>query len=154
MSGATLTPRRKRLLLLLGVGALLVVAGVLVSRAFQSNLMFYVTPAELAAGHPRAGEAMRIGGMVQPGSFQRSSSDALAVRFVLYEGDSRVPVSYRGVLPDLFAEGKGAIAQGRLDASGTFVANEILAKHDENYMPPKVNNPASNPATPGQGKSK
>ena len=139
MSAAVLTPRRKRLLLLLAAGVLLVVAGFFVNRAFQSNLMFYVTPSQLAAGSARTSETLRVGGMVQPGSIQRGANGSLDVSFTLVEGDNRVPVTYHGVLPDLFAEGKGAIAQGKLDASGTLKATEVLAKHDENYVPPKVN---------------
>ncbi|MDR2852423.1 MAG: cytochrome c maturation protein CcmE [Burkholderiaceae bacterium] len=133
-----MTPRRKRLLLLLSALVLLVAAGVFVKQAFRSNLVFYVTPTELAAGGARTKETLRVGGMVQPGSLQRPVTDTLDVHFVLADGSSRVPVAYRGVLPDLFAEGKGAIAQGKLDASGTLVASQVLAKHDENYVPPKV----------------
>ena len=140
MSAAVLTPRRKRLLLLLAAVALLAAAGFFVSRAFRSNLQFYVTPSELAAGHAHAKETLRVGGLVQAGSFQRSAANTLDVRFILTDGAGSVPVVSQGrVLPDLFAEGKGAIVQGKLDASGTLIATEVLAKHDENYMPPKVN---------------
>jgi len=146
MSGV-LTPRRKRLLLLLASGVLLVVAGVFfVYPLFRSNLAFYVTPAELAAdgGHAKAKELLRVGGLVQPGSLQRSTSGGLDVRFTLIDGSSHgVPVVYHRALPDLFAEGKGAIVQGKLDASGTLIATEVLAKHDENYIPPKVSEPAA-----------
>jgi cytochrome c-type biogenesis protein CcmE len=142
---AVLTPRRKRLLLLLAVGALLLAAGAFVKQAFRSNLVFYVTPGELATSNARAKEVLRVGGLVQPGSLQRAASGVLDVRFTLADGESSVPVVYRGVLPDLFTEGKGAIAQGKLDASGTLVATEVLAKHDENYMPPKVRQPSQSP---------
>jgi len=135
---AVLTPRRKRLLLILVAAALLLAAGAFVKQAFRSNLVFYVTPSELQPNDPRAKETLRIGGLVQPGSLQRSTADRLDVRFTLTSGDSSVPVVYRGTLPDLFSEGKGAIAQGKLDASGTLVATEVLAKHDENYVPPNV----------------
>jgi cytochrome c-type biogenesis protein CcmE len=135
---AVLTPRRKRLLLLLSAGVLLLAAGGFVKQAFRSNLVFYVTPSELATGDARAKEVLRVGGMVQPGSVRRAADGGLDVRFNLADGDKRVPVVYRGALPDLFAEGKGAIAQGKLDASGTLVATEVLAKHDENYTPPNV----------------
>ncbi|MDR0274495.1 MAG: cytochrome c maturation protein CcmE [Burkholderiaceae bacterium] len=140
MSGL-LTPRRKRLLLLLVSGALLAAAGAFVLRAFNSNLSLYVTPGELAAGQARGQEMLRVGGFVQPGSLQRSATE---VRFTLADDKSSVPVVYRGksggaaVLPDLFAEGKGAIAQGKLDASGALIATDVLAKHDENYVPPNV----------------
>ena len=155
MSAAVLTPRRKRLLLLLVAAALLVAAGVFVKQAFRSNLMFYVTPSELAAGHARAKETLRIGGMVQPGSIQRAAGDALDVRFTLAEGQNQIPVVYHGVLPDLFAEGKGAIAQGKLDDSGTLIATQVLAKHDENYVPPKMHpqqQPGQGPSTQGAAK--
>lgn len=151
MSATVLTPRRKRLLLLLAAGALLVVGGVFVKQAFRSNLMFYVTPSDLAAGDARAKETLRVGGLVQPGSLQRAAAGSLDVRFTLVDGKSRVPVTYRGVLPDLFAEGKGAIAQGKLDASGTLVATEVLAKHDENYMPPKTQHVAMQQGQNAQG---
>ncbi|MDR0479942.1 MAG: cytochrome c maturation protein CcmE [Burkholderiaceae bacterium] len=136
---AVLTSRRKRLLLLLVVGVLLVAAGAFVKQAFRSNLVFYVTPSELATGgaHAKAKETLRVGGLVQPGSLQRAA-DGLDVRFTLMDGKNSVPVVYHGVLPDLFAQGKGAIAQGKLDASGTLVATQVLAKHDENYTPPKI----------------
>jgi cytochrome c-type biogenesis protein CcmE len=137
---AVLTPRRKRLLLLLLTGALLAAALGFVLRAFNSNLALYVTPSQLAAGEAHATNGLRVGGLVQPGSLQRAADNTLEVRFALTDGNSShsVPVVYRGVLPDLFAEGKGAIAQGKLDASGTLIATEVLAKHDENYMPPNV----------------
>uniref|UniRef100_UPI003341FC37 cytochrome c maturation protein CcmE n=1 Tax=Castellaniella defragrans TaxID=75697 RepID=UPI003341FC37 len=154
MSAAVLTTRRKRLLLLLVAGALLVAAGLFVKQAFRSNLMFYVTPSELAAGSARARETLRVGGMVQVGSLQRGGDGAQAVRFVLVDGESTLPVVYhRGVLPDLFAEGKGAIVQGRLDDSGTLVATEVLAKHDENYAPPNMTQPSghSHPVPGGAG---
>jgi len=140
---ALLTPRRKRLLLLLAVLVLLLAAGAFVKQAFRSNLVFYVTPSELAKGGARAKETLRVGGLVQPGSLQRATTGTLDVRFILTDGNSRVPVMYHGVLPDLFSEGKGAIAQGKLDASGTLIATEVLAKHDENYVPPKVHPPAT-----------
>ncbi|MCL2656508.1 MAG: cytochrome c maturation protein CcmE [Betaproteobacteria bacterium] len=134
-----MTPRRKRLILLLLAGALLVAAGLFVKQAFRSNLVFFVTPGELATdGAARSKELLRVGGLVQPGSVHRAADGGLEVRFTLADATSAVPVVYRGVLPDLFVEGKGAIAQGKLDDSGTLIATEVLAKHDENYMPPKV----------------
>jgi cytochrome c-type biogenesis protein CcmE len=139
---AVLTPRRKRLFLLLLTGALLAAALAFVLRAFNSNLALYVTPGQLAAGDARTTNGLRVGGLVQPGSLQRAADSTLEVRFTLTDGGHSVPVVYRGVLPDLFSEGKGAIAQGKLDASGTLMASEVLAKHDENYMPPNVNQPA------------
>ena len=137
---AWLSPRRKRALLLLAAGALLLAAGLFVKNAFRSNLVFFVTPSELhgqAATPPRPGQVLRVGGLVQAGSIQRQGG-ALELRFALVDAGHALPVLYRGVLPDLFAEGKGAIAQGQLDAGGTLIATEVLAKHDENYMPPEV----------------
>jgi cytochrome c-type biogenesis protein CcmE len=138
---ATLTPRRKRLLLIVAALALLAAAGGFVMQAFKSNLAFYVTPGELTANDARTKELLRVGGMVQAGSVQRSNADARELRFVLTDGKGQMPVYFKGALPDLFAEGKGAIVLGRLDASGTLVATEVMAKHDENYMPPKVGQP-------------
>jgi cytochrome c-type biogenesis protein CcmE len=133
-----MSTRRQRRGLLVG-GALLLagLAVALVMNAFRSNLVFFVTPTQIARGEAATREALRVGGLVQAGSVQRDDG-SLAVRFVLTDQAHSVPVRYAGVLPDLFAAGKGAIAQGRLDADGTLVATEVLAKHDENYMPPEV----------------
>ena len=127
-------PRSKRLLLLGGAGALLVGAVVLVLTAFQENLVFFHTPSEVAAGKAPQGRAFRIGGMVEGASIQRAE-DGLTVHFALTDMAQVIPVTYQGTLPDLFQEGKGAVVQGQLDESGQFRASEVLAKHDENYMP-------------------
>ena len=133
-----MTSRRQRRALVLGGALLLAGAAVaLVLNAFRSNLVFFVTPTQLARGEVRGHDALRVGGLVQAGSVQRDAG-SLQVRFVLTDQAHDVPVRYAGVLPDLFAAGKGAIAQGRLDADGTLVATEVLAKHDENYLPPEV----------------
>ena len=131
------TPRRRRLVLLLAIGALVAVAATLVLNAFRSNLVFFVTPTQVAAGEVQSRDALRVGGLVQLDSVKREPG-SLRVSFVLTDNAHDVPVVYDGVLPDLFSAGKGAIAQGRLDASGRLVATEVLAKHDENYMPPEV----------------
>lgn len=131
------TPRRRRLALLLGIGVLVAVAAALVLNAFRSNLVFFVTPTQVAAGEVQGRDALRVGGLVRVGSVQREPG-SLRVKFVLTDNAHDVPVVYDGVLPDLFSAGKGAIAQGRLDASGRLMATEVLAKHDENYMPPEV----------------
>lgn len=144
-------PRRQRLALLIIAGALLVAAGVFVERAFRSNLVFFVTPGELAAGEARGRDMLRVGGLVQSGSIQRAPA-ALEVRFVLVDAVHAVPVVYRGVLPDLFAEGKGAIAQGRIDASGTLVATEVLSKHDENYLPAPVHEALKRGESPSEAR--
>lgn len=130
-------PRHKRFAVI-GLGLLVVgVATVLILNAFQSNLVFFFTPSQVASGEVPQGRSFRIGGMVEDGSLVREN-DGLTVRFVVTDTAKRVPVTYKGILPDLFKEGKGAVAQGKLDADGTFVASEVLAKHDENYMPPEA----------------
>jgi len=132
-----MTARRWRLLWLaaavLAVGA----ATTLVLRAFESNLVFFYSPTQVAAREAPTARAFRVGGLVQQGSVQRASS-GLTVNFVVTDGAHQVPVRYAGMLPDLFREGKGVVAQGRLDGSGWFVAQQVLAKHDENYMPPEA----------------
>jgi len=109
-----------------------------VIRAFNDNMVFFYTPTQLLAGEAPAERSLRIGGMVEAGSIEREPG-TLSIRFRITDQDKTVPVSYTGVLPDLFKEGKGAVAQGEL-RDGVFVASEILAKHDENYMPPKLKN--------------
>jgi cytochrome c-type biogenesis protein CcmE len=128
-------PRQKRMALvgvaLLGVG---VAAGFVLS-AFNSNLVFFITPTQVVGGEAPKARAFRIGGLVKDGSVDRSQ---MTVRFVITDTAREVPVLYKGILPDLFREGKGVVAQGRLDGDGRFVATEVLAKHDENYMPPEA----------------
>jgi cytochrome c-type biogenesis protein CcmE len=132
-----MTPRQKRFAFI-GLGLVVLgVATVLVLNAFQSNLVFFFTPTQVANGEVPKGRSFRIGGMVEDGSLKRES-DGLTVHFVVTDLAKRVPVTYKGILPDLFKEGKGAVAQGQLIADGTFVASEVLAKHDENYMPPEA----------------
>ena len=130
-------PRSKRLILVGGGVALLVGAVTLVLSAFQQNLVFFHTPTEVAEGKAPSGKTFRIGGLVEAGSIQRAA-DGLTVHFVVTDTARSIPVSYKGPLPDLFREGKGAVVQGKLEASGQFVASEVLAKHDENYMPPEA----------------
>ena len=130
-------PRQKRFVLI-GLGLVaLAVAAVLVLNAFQSNLVFFFTPTQVVNGEVPQGRSFRIGGMVEQGSLTREG-DGLTVHFIVTDMAKRVPVSFKGILPDLFKEGKGAVAQGQLGADGTFIASEVLAKHDENYMPPEV----------------
>jgi len=128
-------PRYKRALMI--VAALVVIgsAAMLILNALNSNIALYVTPSEVAAGKAPQGQAFRIGGMVKDGSVKR---DGLTVHFVITDLVKDIPVSYTGILPDLFKEGKGAVIQGRLNPNGEFVASEVLAKHDENYMPPEA----------------
>jgi len=103
--------------------------------ALDSNIALYVTPSEVAAGKSPQGKAFRIGGLVKEGSVKRQD---MTVRFVMTDTVKEIPVAYTGILPDLFRDGKGAVVQGRLGADGVFVATEVLAKHDENYMPPEA----------------
>lgn len=132
-----MTPRRKRFSLI-GLGLVaLGIAAALVLNAFQSNLVFFFTPTQVANGEVPKGQSFRIGGMVEAGTLMREG-DGLTVHFVMSDTVKRVPVTFKGILPDLFKEGKGAVAQGRLSSEGTFVASEVLAKHDENYMPPEA----------------
>jgi cytochrome c-type biogenesis protein CcmE len=113
------------------------VAGALALRAFRENVMFYFDPTKVAAGQVKPGQRFRLGGMVVNGSVVRQTG-ALDVRFVVTDFAHTVPVTYDKVLPDLFKEGAGVVALGRLNAAGVFVADEVLAKHDEKYMPPEV----------------
>ena len=133
----TLTPRRRRLYWVLGILAGVAIAGALALQAFRSNVMFFFDPTQVVAGEVKAGQRFRLGGMVEKGSLVRQSG-ALEVRFTVTDFKSTVKVRYTGVLPDLFREGAGVVAHGRLNASGEFVADEVLAKHDEKYMPPEV----------------
>jgi len=128
-------PRHKRLALIGGIVAAVGVAVALVLNAFQSNLVFFYSPSQVAAKEAPTGRTFRIGGLVQAGSVQR---DGVQVRFQVTDTVKTIPVRYQGILPDLFKEGKGVVAQGSLGADGIFVAREVLAKHDENYMPPEA----------------
>ena len=130
-------PRHKRFVLVGGGVAALAVAAGLVLSAFQKNLVFFFTPSQIAANEAPIGKSFRIGGMVEKGSLKREA-DGVTVQFVVTDTAKSVRVSYRGLLPDLFKEGKGVVAQGRLSPDGVFRADEVLAKHDENYMPPEA----------------
>jgi cytochrome c-type biogenesis protein CcmE len=127
--------RTRRLGWIIAGLAVLGVAVALVLNAFQSNLVFFFSPSQVAAHEAPQGRAFRIGGLVETGSLQREPN-SLTVHFRVTDTAQTVPVSYTGMLPDLFKEGKGVVAQGTLTADGTFHATEVLAKHDENYMPP------------------
>jgi cytochrome c-type biogenesis protein CcmE len=113
------------------------VAAALVLNAFRSNLVFFFSPTQVAAHEAPAARAFRLGGLVQPGSLRREG-DGMTIHFVVTDTARDIPVVYRGLLPDLFREGKGVVANGRLREDGVFVAREVLAKHDENYMPPEA----------------
>ena len=130
-----LTPRRRRAAwIVAGLAALGVAVG-LVLYALSSNIVFFFTPTQIAANEAPQGRAFRVGGLVEPDSVRREGID---VRFRVTDGAKTIPVVYRGTLPDLFKEGKGVVAQGTLGTDGTFRASEVLAKHDENYMPPEA----------------
>lgn len=126
-------PRHKRALLIAGGLTTLAVAAALILQALDSSIAFFVSPSEVAAGKAPKDKIFRIGGMVKEGSLKRED---LTVHFVITDTATDIPVVYTGILPDLFAEGKGAVAQGKLEPNGVFRATEVLAKHDENYMPP------------------
>jgi cytochrome c-type biogenesis protein CcmE len=133
-----MTPlRRKRLYLVLGIVVGVGIATALALSAFRQNVTFYFIPTQVSEGAVHGDEAFRLGGMVTKGSVQRVPG-SLQVSFVLTDFKHDVPVTYSGVLPDLFREGQGVIAHGHLDSHGVFVADEVLAKHDEKYMPPKI----------------
>jgi cytochrome c-type biogenesis protein CcmE len=127
-------PRHQRLAIAAGVVAVVGVAAALVLNAFQSNLVFFYSPSQIASKEAPQGRTFRLGGLVEAGSVKR---DGVAVSFVVTDTAKSVPVRYNGILPDLFKEGKGVVAQGQL-RDGTFEAREVLAKHDENYMPPEA----------------
>lgn len=130
-------PRHKRMAAIgVGVVALGVVTA-LVLTAFQENLVFFFTPSQVAANEAPQGRTFRIGGMVENGSVKRQA-DGVTVQFVVTDTAKTIPVIYKGSLPDLFREGKGVVAQGQLGPDGVFRASEVLAKHDENYMPPEA----------------
>ena len=132
-----MTPRQRRMTLVLGIVAGVGIAGALALTAFRQNVTFYFDPSKVAAGEVKPGEHFRLGGMVTKGSVKREPG-SLEVHFVVTDFAHDVPVSYTGVLPDLFREGTGVVAHGHMDGRGTFVADEVLAKHDEKYMPPEV----------------
>jgi cytochrome c-type biogenesis protein CcmE len=129
--------RHKRLALVTAGLALLGVGAWMVLRAFEQNLVFFFTPTQIVGGQAPPDRRFRVGGLVEAGSLQRQA-DGVTVSFIVTDTAQRVQVSYRGVLPDLFKEGKGVVAQGRLGVDRLFVADEVLAKHDENYMPPEA----------------
>ena len=128
-------PRHTRTLIIIAVLIVIGVAALLILNALNSNIALYVTPSEVAAGKAPQDQAFRIGGMVKEGSLKR---DGLTVHFVITDLVKDISVAYTGILPDLFKEGKGAVIQGRMNSGGEFIASEVLAKHDENYMPPEA----------------
>jgi len=130
-------PRRKRMItvaaLVIGMG----ITAVLLVTAFKQNLMYFYTPTQIANGEAAIDKSIRIGGLVMDGSLKRTNG-TLDINFEVTDKANQVPVKYTGILPDLFREGQGIVARGKMNAEGFFVADEILAKHDENYMPPEA----------------
>ena len=129
-------PRHKRLILIATGLATLALAAWLVLSAFQKNMVFFFTPTQILAGEAPQGRSFRMGGMVEMGSIKRQA-DGMTVAFTVTDNAQRIHAQYRGILPDLFKEGKGVVAQGKLGNDKLFLADEVLAKHDENYMPPE-----------------
>jgi cytochrome c-type biogenesis protein CcmE len=130
-------PRHRRTIAIVAGVSLLAIATGLVLYAFQGNVVFFFSPSQVAAKEAPLDRAFRIGGMVEKGSVKRRA-DGLTVEFIVTDTAKMIPVVYSGILPDLFKEGKGVVAQGKLGADGVFRASEVLAKHDENYMPPEA----------------
>lgn len=129
--------RHKRLALIIAGLLALGIAAALLLNVFRSNLVFFYTPSQVVRGEAPKDTSFRIGGLVEPGSLKRSG-DSLDIHFVVTDTAHEIPVVYSGILPDLFREGKGVVAQGKLGADGLFHADQVLAKHDENYMPPEA----------------
>ena len=132
-----MTRRQRRLGMLLAALVCAGAATALTLNAFRSNLVFFFSPSQIAAKEAPVAQVFRLGGLVERGSIQRER-DGMTIRFIVTDTARGVPVVYHGLLPDLFREGKGVVARGRLGEDGVFVANEVLAKHDENYMPPEA----------------
>ena len=130
-------PRHKRLLLIVAGLAILGLIAVLVLNAFRSNLVFFFSPSQVAAGEAPKGRIFRVGGLVKEQSIRREA-DGVTIAFVITDTAHDIPIRYQGILPDLFKEGKGAVAQGKIGDDQVFTATEVLAKHDENYMPPEA----------------
>ena len=128
-------PRHKRAAIIVGGLAALAVAAYFVLNAFNSNLVFFFSPSQVAAGEAPKNRTFRIGGLVKEGTVKR---DNLTVNFIVTDKSKEMAVAFTGILPDLFKEGKGVVAQGKLGDDGKFIATEVLAKHDENYMPPEA----------------
>jgi cytochrome c-type biogenesis protein CcmE len=129
--------RHKKLMVILLALAGIGIAAALILNAFQSNLVFFFSPTQVAKGEAPTDRAFRIGGLVEVGSVKREP-DGLTVRFVVTDTAKSIPVVYTGILPDLFKEGKGVVAEGKIGSDGVFASTQVLAKHDENYMPPEA----------------
>jgi len=139
MAKKTLAQKRKqtRLYAILGMLGVLSLGAFLVIKAFEENILFFVTPSDLVERELTGNEQFRLGGLVEPGSYLKEEG-SLKVSFVVTDGGATIPVEYQGLLPDLFREGQGVVAEGVINSEGIFIARTILAKHDENYMPAEV----------------
>jgi len=131
------TAKRQRLILALAAAGVLAIAGVVATIALQDSAAYFKAPGDIAASPPVIGQTIRLGGLVKDGSVQHAP-DGLTIRFVVMDNRAELPVRYKGITPDLFREGQGVIATGAMTAAGDFEAQQLLAKHDENYMPPEV----------------
>ena len=129
--------RHKRIAFIVAALAGLGIAAALVLNAFQNNLVFFFSPSQVASKEAPTGRTFRVGGLVENGSLKRDN-DGLTVRFAVTDTAKSIPVVYKGILPDLFKEGRGCVAQGNIGSDGLFYADQVLAKHDENYMPPEA----------------
>src|SRR6476646_5565225 len=134
-------PKNQRLVLVSAALVAVLVAVLLAMWGLRSQASYFYTPADIVAGKAAEGQAVRLGGMVEKGSIQRQT-DGVTIRFIVTDGEAQTPVLFRGIVPDLFREGSGAVAEGRMER-GTFIADSILAKHDERYMPPELGNLAA-----------
>ena len=134
-------PKNQRLVLVIAALAAVLAAVLLAMWGLKDRAAYFYTPADVVTGKATDGQAMRLGGMVEKGSVERQL-DGVTINFTVFDGDARTPVTYRGIVPDLFREGSGVVAEGRLQR-GTFIADTILAKHDERYMPPQLGNQAA-----------
>ena len=129
-----LQPKHQRLALVVVAVVALVAAAIIATWALRSQASYFYVPSEIVKDHPAPGRAVRLGGMVEKGSIL-TRPDGVTIDFVVGDGTARVPVRYSGIVPDLFVEGSGVVAEGRMQANGTFIADKLLAKHDENYVP-------------------
>jgi len=147
-----MTPRQKRMITVVAILAGVGIATTFALQSFQKNLLYYYSPSQIQAGEAPSARSFRVGGLVENGSLKREPG-SLEVRFTLTDYAHQQSVSYTGVLPDLFREGQGVIARGKMGSDGMFVAEEVLAKHDENYMPPEVKDSLKPHAQASQGAS-
>jgi cytochrome c-type biogenesis protein CcmE len=138
-------PKNQRLVLVILALAAVLGAVLLAMWGLKDRAAYFYTPADIAAGKAELGKAVRLGGMVERGSIKRRA-DGVTIDFVVEDGDAKTPVTYRGIVPDLFKEGSGVVAEGQVQADGRFVATNILAKHDERYMPPQMGNQSAEQA--------